>query len=394
MSLKMTPLRWAAVAAVALLIASAVRADLITPVGVAGSSFYGYGQHPLNIINDASVTSASTSLAVGSNFWHAGVGYNSGGAAPVVANQSLIFTLPGVFDLTQADIWQMNQSGLFGRGIKNFNLLVSSDGVNYTTIVSNGTLAQATGAVTAQTETIAATGVRFVKLQPLNTWNGTANDYVGLNEFRVEGTQVSAGPLRTVAAASTSAGLPEQPSSIDLLQGKVGTSSLGFQAGNTAMLTDGIGSNSLSHRVIGTDTSATTVWHITYDATSLGLNVGDTMKLNKINVFGYNTDGRRILDFDVEYTLDGSNWQYLFIGAATGNISAVTLASLAKADLSYMAQGVRGLRFDFRPVDATLRNSALIEIDAFGVVIPTPAALPAGLGPLTLVMARRKSGRR
>lgn len=386
-----------------LLLPCQAQADFITPTGVASSSFYSYTVHPLNLINNTAVTSASSSIAVNTGFWHSAAAaaggantYGNGGPTggfPVVANQSLIFTLPGTYDLTQADLWQMNQTGQFPRGTNQFDLLVSSDGVNYIPAITNANLAVATGAVTGQVFPFAQqSNVRFVKLQIDTAHSGNANEFVGLNEVRFEGTLVQAGPVLTVGAAATSAGLAQQPSSLDFLQGKVGTATL--TTGTMAMLTDGTGTNDLAHRVIFTDGNV--VRQITYDATALGLGANEVLNINKINVFGYNTDARRVHDYDVAYTLDGVNWEYAFIGAANGTVgNGVTLSSLARADSLDFLTGVRGLRFDFRPIQGNLQSS-LIEIDVFGApaVIPEPSTLAlvlcGGLVCYTL-RSRRKS---
>jgi hypothetical protein len=205
-------------------------------------------------------------------------------------------------------------------------------------VINNGNLAVATGSVTAQTVAVVQNNVRFVKLEIDTDHNGLANDYVGLNEVRFEGSLVTNGPVLTVGSASTSAGLPQQPSSVDLLQGKVATGPTTLGAGTFAQLTDGLGDANLSHRVLPTDGNA--IRQITYTATDLGLAVDQTLSINKINVFGYNTDVRRVNDFDVEYTLDGTNWQYAFIGASngllgSGNVTSQLAGSRGRARFSY-----------------------------------------------------------
>ena len=376
------------------------RADIVRPAGVAGQSFWSNFEHPLNLINGSGLVDtgggieSATALHNQTGFWHAtetfGVGFGGGGPA-VVANESLTFTLPGTYNLTAAHIWQFNQPGLASRGVNQYDLSVSSDGVSWTPMITNGILAISGGGnIPVQSPNFdsnaTATGVRFARLQIDSAHSGAANEYVGLSEVRFEGTQTSGGALLTTGAAANSAGLTMQPTSTDLLQGKIAASSKNVFFGNPnedglglARLTDGVGDNNFDHRLVTNEDFG--IWQLTYSATELGFAVGESLDINRINVFGYNTDRRRFTDFDVQYTTDGSNWEYLFIGAANASVpedvDQVALSSLALADDSMaMLTGVVGLRFDFRPIGYGVgAHSSLIEIDVMGSVVPEPSAM-------------------
>lgn len=364
------------------LAAGTSNADFIQPAGVASSSFFDYQMHPTNIINGSGLSAesaAATHTASGTavHQWHAGVGYASGGGAPVVDNQYHIFTLPGTFDLTDMYVWQANQTSALTRGVNQFDMDVSSDGVNWSPVLVNDTLAISPGGnISAQTKSFAASNVKFARFGIDTAHSGSANDYVGLSEVRFEGTQLESGPKVSTQYATTGPGLATPPSSNDLLQGVVATSNKSIIAGSTSLLTDGVGSNDFAHRVIGADSAAN--WVLTYD---LNLPTGWWANVNEINVYSYNTDGRRIVDFDVEYSNDGVNWEYAFIGASNIPLGSglVTLTSLARDDNGFFIEDARQLRFTFRPVVASVQSSSLIEIDVFGVIIPEPNTYLLGL---------------
>ncbi|NQT52837.1 discoidin domain-containing protein, partial [bacterium] len=241
----------------------------ITPNGVAASSFYGYNQHPDHTIDGSGLSAESrtgTHSTNSSQLWHSGVGYASGGGAPVVDDQWLVYALPGTFDLTDVHFWNMNQSGFTNRSIQDYDLQVSSDGVNWATPLLNDTLNQAGGGAEAvQTRTLSASNVRFVRIDIDTDYSGVANNYVGLSEIRFEGAQVAPGPQIANQFATTGGGLGKPVSSTDLLQGIVATSSLTLNAGAgpLSQLTDGLGSDNFAHRVIATDQANN--WVLTFD---------------------------------------------------------------------------------------------------------------------------------
>jgi T5SS/PEP-CTERM-associated repeat protein len=193
----------------------AAEAALITAAQAFARSYYSGSQSPGNLINNSGLNTASgnvltyTHASDGSanGMWHAGQGQGTGGGAPNVASQYLVFNLGASYDLTSAYLWQMIQPGLLGRGIKDFELYASPNAPNpahaanppatydltgFTQILGPTTLAQASGSSTpTQPFSLnSATNVRQVYLKINNAWSGLANDYVGLAEIKFDGTLI------------------------------------------------------------------------------------------------------------------------------------------------------------------------------------------------------------
>ena len=108
-----------------------------------------------------------------------------------MADQEVVFDLGGSFNLTKIYIWPYNQSTYYGdmhlRSVKDFRLLVSSDGVNYTQVGSDRVLqvnSDPDQSVGAQEFDLAAEGVTHVKIDIRTAWHGLTSDYVGLSEVR------------------------------------------------------------------------------------------------------------------------------------------------------------------------------------------------------------------
>ena len=214
-------------------------AAVITPTDAFASTFYGAQQSPTNLINDAGLNTASgdvltyTHASHGSavGMWHAGAGQGTGGAAPVVANQYLVFDLGANYDLSKAYLWQMLQPGNLGRGIKEFSLYGSSDApyttippavydlTGYTELLSGAELAQGSGTSTPTQDfnLLGATNIRTVYLQVNSAWSGNANDYVGLSEIKFEGTPLvppTPTVTPTLAYASTYYAAAQSPTNL------------------------------------------------------------------------------------------------------------------------------------------------------------------------------------
>ncbi len=195
------------------MMAGTARADLITPTTAFASTYYSSSQNPANLITNTGLDTSSGNVltyvqapnASAETMWHAGAGQGIGGAAPVVANQYLVFDLGANYDLSLAYLWQMVQPGLLGRGIMEFQLYASPDAPSsadrtnppavydisgFTNILSSSTLAISapTGATTQSFTLTGATNVRQIYLDIGSAWSGQANDYVGLSKIRFEGT--------------------------------------------------------------------------------------------------------------------------------------------------------------------------------------------------------------
>jgi hypothetical protein len=100
----------------------------------------------------------------------------------------LIVDLKRVHNVTDLDIWNYNESGGFlSRGVQSFDVEISNDGVNFTTVVTGATLAQAGGgAEPAQNVSLGGTHqARYVRLN-INSNYGDGS-YTGLSEVRVNG---------------------------------------------------------------------------------------------------------------------------------------------------------------------------------------------------------------
>ncbi|XAL99962.1 PEP-CTERM sorting domain-containing protein [Phycisphaeraceae bacterium D3-23] len=118
-------------------------------------------------------------------FWHDAVG-------SVPDDASITFNLGSIVDLNAVLIWNFNATFSGGpetdRGFNQYDMFVSSDNVTYTQIVTDGTLAQASGTTseTAQVVNVAglANGIQYVRLEA-DTNHGSAS-HTGLSEVRFD----------------------------------------------------------------------------------------------------------------------------------------------------------------------------------------------------------------
>ncbi len=210
-------------------------AALITPVSAYASTYYSVQQSPNNLINNSGLNTSSGNVltythasdASANGMWHAG----SGGGAPVVANQYVVFDLGANYDLTSAYLWQMIQNSNLGRGIKEFALYGSSASMaapypanpplsGFTQILGVSTLAQVTGtsanpnpAVTQTFPLTDAENVRTIYLDILSAHSGLTNDYVGLSEIKFAGEPVPPPPATLYNWTNTAGGFWQTGSS-------------------------------------------------------------------------------------------------------------------------------------------------------------------------------------
>ena len=170
--------------------ASAVQADVITPVSVVASDTFDlFGQYKAeNLINGSGLDSNGLHNRDFAAMWMTNLG---------VAQAQLTFDLGAEYQLGSADIWQYNFADPYpvnsshiintvDRGVKDFAILISTDGVDYTEVF-NGTMLRANGdPVAAQTFSFSG-AARYVKFDIFNNYaEGTIYDpyATGLSEVR------------------------------------------------------------------------------------------------------------------------------------------------------------------------------------------------------------------
>ena len=163
-----------------------VKENIINGTGLSG------GGSVLSQTHDAVVTADT--------MWHAGpnAGDISGGVtgplpfgAPPVNTQAVEFDLGANYDLSAAHIWNMNQVGFIGRGVKDVQILVSSATTGAFTALTTAQFTQGTGVAGLAAQVVPLTGatnVRRVRFSIQTAWSGAASDYVGLSEVRFQGT--------------------------------------------------------------------------------------------------------------------------------------------------------------------------------------------------------------
>ncbi|MCW1923141.1 hypothetical protein OKA05_11305 [Luteolibacter arcticus] len=171
-------------------VGSRATAATITPISVTASSEFSASQGAANLINGSGLSGSGpiqsqthNNAGSATSMWH------SNGS--VVADSWLVFDLGAEFSLSGIDIWQMNQAGQLGRGIKTFAIYTSSNALGpITDFAGNFTLNQGGGTASeaAKNLPLSLSGVRRVKFVIANCWSGLASDYVGLSEVRFQGT--------------------------------------------------------------------------------------------------------------------------------------------------------------------------------------------------------------
>lgn len=177
--------------ALALTVAPA-SAALIAPVKVTASdTFSFFGQYKPENLVDGSGLSAGLHDGNFANMWQTNLGVNQA---------NLVFEFDGRYAVDEVAIWNYNfgnpaefQSTIL-RGVKDFRLSASTDGVTYTTLVE-ARLAMGTGQpLAAQTFQAGGFTARFLKLDILNNYGeGTyaERDWnSGLSEVQFAGTAV------------------------------------------------------------------------------------------------------------------------------------------------------------------------------------------------------------
>jgi hypothetical protein len=181
-----------------------VRANMINGTGLSGGG--------------SVLTQTHDELVTANTIWHAGpdAGGISGGVtgpppfgAPLVNTQAVEFDLGANYDLSAAHIWNMNQAGNIGRGVKDVQILVSSATTGAFTALTTTQFSQGTGAAGLAAQVIPFTGasnVRRVRFSIQTAWSGAASEYVGLSEVRFQGTPFTVTPPPTLISVSPAMG--------------------------------------------------------------------------------------------------------------------------------------------------------------------------------------------
>jgi len=162
----------------------AVDVMIVAPIGTTASTYYSVSYAPQWMIDGSGLTGtgrdATHMNANSANlFWHSNTGI-------VVSNQWVEFDLGQTYDITNALIWQLAQSGFITRGVKAFTISVATPDHNFITLSANNVLNIATGLANepVQSVPLMATNVRYVRFSIESNWG--ASGIVGLSEVRFE----------------------------------------------------------------------------------------------------------------------------------------------------------------------------------------------------------------
>lgn len=178
--------------------AQTASAEVITPVSVeASSTFFTYNKDRL--IDGSGLDSSGLHDSNFANMWMTDLGEPTG---------LLTFDLGGIYSLDSASLWQYNFGtntpviSTLDRGVDNFRILTSIDGLTYDEVFSGNMTRSPDGSpVAAQVFTLASVDARFVQLDLLNNFSvGTIyeDEYpIGLSEVRFGGTVAAAVPEPT-----------------------------------------------------------------------------------------------------------------------------------------------------------------------------------------------------
>jgi hypothetical protein len=209
------------VTCIAMIIGRGAQGAVITPTSALATSSWFEPISPARLIDGSGLSGVGDILLQthdnagdASTMWHggpndAGLGGPTGNP-PTVADQAVVFVLPGPTTLTKAYIWNLNQFfSVAERGTKDFEISVSSGADPLTaTYTSLGTFTLAaaggTAAEPAQTVTLAsaASNVNLVRFDIISAQSGAAAEYVGLAEVRFEGVPEPASGAIALAGAA------------------------------------------------------------------------------------------------------------------------------------------------------------------------------------------------
>ena len=180
-----------AVACVAVLIATAVQVKASTIAGVTATSSLGtFGPYSLsNLTNGAGLTPSISTTATHSTLFSDMWLNDSAGTDSCLGGCNLTFDLGGTYSLSDIAIWQYDYDDVQNRGVKDFTLESSSDGISFTSLLGTTTLsiAQVLPIINepAQIFSLGNTTASHVRLNYLNNYG--APDLTGLSEVQFVG---------------------------------------------------------------------------------------------------------------------------------------------------------------------------------------------------------------
>ncbi len=165
-------------------------AEVIRTVTVTASSEWGGGIVDDNLVNNSGLRTAGSTPAnqTPTSYDVTAVHTNHGSAvdqwhtATGNPTPTIDFNLGGTFSLDAIHIWNGNQTNLTTRGVKQFDILVSTDGVNFTEVLSDQTLTQSPNNTFISAQVFNLTGnngITNVRLRVDSNWG---NAYTGLSE--------------------------------------------------------------------------------------------------------------------------------------------------------------------------------------------------------------------
>lgn len=147
-------------------------AALLTPVSVdASSTFYTYNEN--NLINGSGMSDDAHS-----GYW-ADMWLSEFADIPV-----LTFNLGGLYEVTATNIWQYNSTISFNRGVKDFDILSSIDGINFSYVTTESLFKETAGNAFAQT-VLFNTVAQYIRFDVLSNFG---DGYTGLSEVSFIGT--------------------------------------------------------------------------------------------------------------------------------------------------------------------------------------------------------------
>ncbi len=271
-------------------------------------------------------------------FWHSNTG-------TVISNQWVEFDLGGLYNVTNALVWQLTQTAQSGRGIKRFTVQVAGYDRAFTTFSTSNTLFIAR--VTSDYEPVqvvplGAPNVRYVRFNVEANWG--AGDVVGLGEVRFEVAPVSAlntnGTLRLAVTNTASSAYVNNPASY-LIDGS-GLTGVGLSATHT----NGLGQTCMWL----SDTGNVTNGWVEFD-------LGAEVDLLSGAVWQYNQTRDQSLNLNLAYLgrgaraltiyTAGGNKSYTEYGAARLIKGTGTVSEPAQF-IRLEKQGVRYVKFTFK----------------------------------------------